>query len=137
MTTLYLDTEKGRIVCNWCELTEYIMDKRPVVIPRSRRIWARVTKSGIVRKNDTERCRSHPKFKMILRFSRELQDKGVLARQKPEPCAVCGTTHGSLPCFDPRKMRMVWMCREHLDEFIAKGLCVQRSQRGEHEQDQA
>lgn len=113
--TVYLDKDKKRIVCRWLEPTEYIMNKRPVIIERSKYIWARITKSGKVSKTDKDRYGKHPMFSHIQRFSREIEHKGLLHDNGArEPCSVCGSLVDTVITYDPLKKRMNWLCRKHL-----------------------
>lgn len=113
--TVYLDKEKKRIVCRWMEPTQYIMNKRPVVIERSKYIWARITKSGKVSKTDKNRYGKHPMFGHIQRFSREIEHKGLLDDKDAQmPCSVCGSLIDTVVAYDPHEKNMAWLCRKHL-----------------------
>ena len=112
--TLYYDQAKNRIVCRWGEPTEYIMDKRPVVINRSKSISAKVTKRGRVSKTDRDRYKDHPMLRNIMLFSRELQARGFFPASGPEaPCRVCGAKIDVAPHFDLADREVVWLCQAH------------------------
>jgi len=116
--TVYLDTQKQRIICRWLEPTEYIMNKRKVIIERSKYIWAKITKRGKVSKTDKDRYGEHPMFGHIQRFSRELQNRRVLENDGEQgACKVCGSRNNTVMTFDPGSSHISWLCRKHLEEL--------------------
>jgi hypothetical protein len=120
---LHLDTERMRVICDWDEPRQVIMNKLSRTVAKRRSLSVRITRRGRVNRRDMERVDGHPKLPVMLSFIEAMKRQNLLPVQDVSVriCEVCGRTERVFPHFDRDKRRIVWLCGEHRHHLESRG----------------
>ncbi len=112
---MYLDLDRMRVVCNWDEPREVVLNKDTFTIGKKRTASLRISRTGTLNKQDVLRADDDPKVNAVRSFINTMKKQKLLPMKQPEErvCAICGSTERVFPHLHPSKKGVVWLCGRH------------------------
>ncbi len=114
--TMYLDTDRMRVIYQWNESRVVIMNKNLTMLEKARKKSLRITPLGRICKRDLYKWSGHPKLRVAKQFIETLKSNKFFKNKNAEleiKCDVCGDTFRVFPHYDVKNGVVVWRCAEH------------------------
>lgn len=125
VTDIHLDLDRMRVICQWDEPRQVVLNKNSMTVAKRKSVSLRVTQGGRLNRQDRERLEGHPKMPAVYSFLEAMKRNNLLPMNSLEPhtCEICGESSRVFPHYAPGRKKVVWRCGAHRyhDESTPKG----------------
>lgn len=114
-TEIHLDLDRMRVVCQWDEPREVVLNKHAMTLSKRRSVSLRVTQGGALNRQDKKRLAGHPTLPAVYSFLEAMKRDNLLPTRRLEPhtCEICGESNRVFPQYQPKRRKVVWRCGAH------------------------